>query len=160
MWPKMGENYANVTKIGGKLCKCDQNWAKYALNLSDAGLGICSISIFYSIWSTNNEKCSVELVQSRWVTIPKSDRCASSQFMKAIKITNVNLVAEHFLEQIIWKHTFAQAIKIINVILVVNRFLKQEVWRYTSTQFTRVIEIINLTLVANHFLKQEVWRTT
>ena len=55
MWPKLGK--------------------KYALNLSDAGLGICSISIFYSIWSTNNEKCSVELAQSRWVTIPKSDRC-------------------------------------------------------------------------------------
>ena len=55
MWPKLG--------------------IKYALNLSDAGLGICSISIFHSIWTTNNKKCSVELAQSRCVTIPKSDRC-------------------------------------------------------------------------------------
>ena len=55
MWPKLGK--------------------KYALNLSDAGLGICSISIFHSIWTTNNKKCSVVLAQSRWVTIPKSDRC-------------------------------------------------------------------------------------
>ena len=55
MWPKLGK--------------------KYALNLSDAGLGICSISIFHSIWTTNNKKCSVELAQSRCVTIPKSDRC-------------------------------------------------------------------------------------
>ena len=57
MWPKLG--------------------IKYALNLSDAGLGICSISIFHSIWTTNNKKCSVELAQSRCVTIPKSDRCDS-----------------------------------------------------------------------------------
>ena len=55
MWPKLG--------------------IKYALNLSDAGLGICSISIFHSIWTTNNKKCSVELAQSRCVTILKSDRC-------------------------------------------------------------------------------------
>ena len=41
----------------------------------DAGLGICSFSVFDSIWNTNNEKWSTELVQFRWVTNPKYDRC-------------------------------------------------------------------------------------
>ena len=65
MWPKLGK--------------------KYALNLSDAGLGICSISIFHSIWTTNNKKCSVELAQSRCVTIPKSDRCGQGTWKNFVK---------------------------------------------------------------------------
>ena len=80
MWPKLGK--------------------KYALNLSDAGLGICSISIFHSIWTTNNKKCSVVLAQSRWVTIPKSDRCVL-HLTKSKNTSSFFLKSLHYLD-LVW----------------------------------------------------------
>ena len=71
--------------------------------------------------------------------------------MKATKITNVNLVVNHFLKQELWRCIFTQfmmAIKITSVNLVVNHFLKQAIWRDTYTQFIEATKIsINTTIL-------------
>ena len=51
-----------------------------------------------------------------------------------------------------------KAIKITNVNIVVNHFLKQEVWRNTSAEFMRTTKIRNVNLVVNLILKRIIWR--
>ena len=46
--------------------------------------------------------------------------------------------------------------RITNVNLVVNHFLKHEICRNTFIQFMKVKKITNVNLVVNHFLKQEL----
>ena len=70
------------------------------------------------------------------------------QFMKTTKTTNVNIVANNFLLQVIWKNTFThfmKAIKIINVNLVTNHFSMHKIWRNTLIQFIKVTKITNVT---------------
>ena len=77
------------------------------------------------------------------------------QFMKATKITDANLVANHFPEDTIYRH---KSIQITNVNLVAIYFLKQEVWRSTLTGYMKTKNILNVNLVANHLLQQYIWR--
>ena len=84
-----------------------------------------------------------------------------TQYIKATKITNVNLVANHFLMQATWRNTstqFMKATKITNVNLVANHSPELTLWRNICTQFMKATNITNVNIVANHSLELTLWR--
>ena len=85
--------------------------------------------------------------------------------MKAIKISNVNLVANHSLHYNTWRNTYIQFmidIKTTNVnhVANANHLMKHNIWRGTSTQFMKATKISNVNLVVNHSLHWNTWRNT